>query len=73
MQNPQPHHIKQQENCLLYMVSIADKGITFVRQGPVQIIRKGFNMDNLLGHGDATWADRADDNDARSTMHGSVV
>ena len=67
MQNPQPHHIKQQENCLLYMVSIADKGITFVRQGPVQIIRKGFNMDNLLGHGDATWADRADDNDARST------
>ena len=67
MQNPQHHHIKQQENCLLYMVSIADKGITYVRQGPVQTYRRGFNMDNLLGYGDATWADRADNIDARST------
>ena len=49
------------------MVSIADKGITFARQGPVQILRKGFNMDKLLGYGDATWADRADNIDARST------
>ena len=57
MQNPQHHHIKQQESCLLYMVSIADKGITYVRQGPVQQFRKGFNMDCLLGYGDATWAD----------------
>ena len=67
MQNPQHHHIKQQESCLLYMVSIADKGITYVRQGPVQQFRKGFNMDCLLGYGDATWADRADNIDARST------
>ena len=34
------------------MVSIADKGITFVRQGPVQVINRGFNMDNVLGYGD---------------------
>jgi hypothetical protein len=67
MQNPQPHHIKQQQNCLLYMVGIADKGITYRRAGPLQIIRRGFNMDNLLGWADATWADRSDDNDARST------
>jgi hypothetical protein len=67
MQNPQPHHIKQQENCLLYMMSIANKGITFVRQGPVQVICRGFNMDNMKGYGDSTWADRADNIDARST------
>ena len=67
MQNPQPHHIKQQINCLLYMVSIADKGITFTRVGPPQQLHWGFNMDILLGWADATWADRSDDNDARST------
>ena len=67
MQNPQKHHILQQQRCILYMVSIANKGITFRRKGPVTQIRKGFNMDCILGWADATWADRADDNDARST------
>ena len=67
MQNPQTHHVRQQQQCILYMVSIAEKGITFRRKGPVQQIRKCFNMDCVLGWADATWADRADDKDARST------
>ena len=67
MLNPQPHHIAAQKQCLLYMVSIRHKGITYRRSGPALHIRKGFNMDCLVGWGDATWADRQADHDARST------
>jgi hypothetical protein len=58
MRNPQPHHIAQQKRCLLYMISIADKGITFRKEGHPDKLIKGYLYDSLLGWADATWVDR---------------
>jgi hypothetical protein len=68
MRNPQPHHVKEQLRCMVYMLSIASVGITFRRPKalPDKLI-KGYLFDDLKGWADATWADRKCSPDSRST------
>lgn len=67
MMNPQPKHQEIQKQCLLYMVSIAERGQVFTRQGPPHVLKKGYLFDDLQGAADATWMDRQKYPGARST------
>jgi hypothetical protein len=67
MRNPQPKHEEIQKQCLLYMVSVADRGQVFTRSGPPHKLQKGYLFDDLQGAADATWMDRQKFPGARST------
>ena len=68
MRNPQTYHTSEQLRCMTYMYSIATKGITFRRHSPLpDVLAKGYLYDDLVGWADATWADKADSADSKST------
>ena len=68
MRNPQTYHTSEQLRCMTYMYSIATKGITFRRHSPLpDVLTKGYLYDDLVGWADATWADKADSADSKST------
>jgi hypothetical protein len=69
MRNPQPHHIKEQLRCTLYMYAHRELGVTFRLPDKTTAAKlvKGYLYDDLKGWADATWSDRQSSPDSRST------
>jgi hypothetical protein len=72
MQNPQERHFAMQKQTMCYMIKIKDKGITYRRVGPPEILVKGYAMDSLNGGADATWGDCHKSSKATTGYHWST-